>query len=364
MGLPRSLVLALGIVLAGARAEAQPPSCVELTLPEQLPMRASWQALLRQETRPLLTDEAGACAQIEVLGGDAADRSLTLQVSWSGVSRVLPLALDDVPEAQRPRAAALLAHGLLQQLLGEPREPAVDATEAAQREPAAGTQPSKPTLPAWDQSPDGPSSASQLTPPRPAPRRAKRTPWDDFQWQPGSDKRDQFQGPARRPGSPWSGAAFSGGGVALMSATALIQLELAAQRRFDLAGMRLGLALLGLFAPSRIFAGGPGARGSLDFHVVQSRYVRLWLGPGFSLAALLLNAYSETSDSSYQVRSARAVAAADVRASLDIAVSRQACLTVALELGYPLRYLRVVSGEEVVLAYQGPLLALRLGVGF
>jgi hypothetical protein len=348
------LGLTLGMWLAAARAHAEPPACVELALPEQLPQRAAWNTLLLQETRPLLAGEGGPCAQIEVQENDAGD-ARALQVSWAGASRVLPLMLEDLPEGQRPRAAALLAHGLLQQLVGEP------PAETAPAPPAPLTN-DESALPAWDQATDSPSSASQLSPPRPTPRRSKRTPWDDYRWQPGPEARDQFASPARRHGSRWSGAASSGGGLALTSLTPLLQLELAAQRQLDVARMRLGIGLLALLSPSRVFVGGPGARGSVDFLVTQSRYARLWLGPGFSFTVLVLQVYDN--ESLYSTNMVRSVAAADVRASVDIAVSRRAYLTLALEFAYPLRYLRVISGDETLFAYAGPLLGLRVGVGF
>lgn len=341
-------------------AQAARPGCVELTIPGQLPMGASWHNLVQQETRALLDEQTSACAHLEVVeeaGAGAAP--LLLQVDWAGSVRAMPLDLSGLAEAERPRAAALLARGLLQQVIaehdGQPEAPAPTG-EAAPTEPDG--------LPSWDRTEAArPSSASQLTPPRPGtttpPR--KRSAWDDYAWQPIAKRDDRFAAPERTERtSPWSGSLLGGSAVALDSLTPMFQLELGVQRLVGVPYARVGLAAHGVYSPMEVTAGGPGLRTAIDFRLLHYAPLRLWLGPGLSFTQLLIL----TNGADYSARYTSTIAGVDARATLELAVSRRAFLTLALELAYALRYLRVVTADQTVFAYEGLLLALRVGVGF
>lgn len=360
-------LLLTSLLLTSNDAHAQRPACVEISLPDSLPGRPAWRSLLLQETRPLIEGDTGACATVEIaLEREGALPLLT--VSWAGSVRSLPLALEELPEAERARAAALLARGLLQQAVDQhEREQLQDVSADAAPPPAAthdeqGTTSNAPT-----------GSAAQLTPPQPPPAREKRrkSRWDDYDWRSPSDemaqtlvaRTDRFLEPDRmRRGSPWSGMASSGVSIGLTSGDTLLSLELGAQLLLASRHLRVGLAALGLFSPVLTATGAPGARASFEVRLADSPRTRVWLGPGLTAAHMIVN--GEIPEGGASFRASGPVVSTDVRASLDLALSGYAYLSVALELAFALRYLDVVNGDQTLFAYAGPMLGLRVGVGF
>jgi hypothetical protein len=352
-----------GLVPAPLRAEA--PACIELSLPAQLPARAAWMSLLQQETKSLLEDGAHGCAQIEVFEDPSEGAALSLQVAWLGRARMAPLTLGEVPPREHARAAALIARGLLQQLLQEsvtpsPTLPAAPPSGAATHSDDRETQSSQPKpkakqpkLAERQATPPKAPPASALLPTSAGPRPLER----DIELPPRT----------RRTRTAWSGSVLGGSAVVLSSLTALVHVELGAQRSFLPQHTRLALALTGVFAPTRAYSGtvrlgGPGLRGAVDFLLVTNRLRRVWLGAGASAMELVLG--RRVAEQPDTVHSYHTVVAVDLRASFEIAVSPDAYFLIVLEASYPLRYLKVRRETQELLAYAGPMIGLRLGVSF
>jgi hypothetical protein len=382
--------------LTTAPLYAAPPACVEIALPAKLPARASWKSLLSQETRSLLETGAGACAEIDVQEEDDERGALTLQVGWLGRTRRLPLALNDVPLAERPRAAALLARGLLQQLLQEesavqPDTASPDAASASviavspAPETEAGASAASAKSAARSTS-TSTSTAALSTPPPPAS--ARTTPPADKKPAPALEplqapastraynRDDSEPAPARVRTSPWSGSAMAGSALVLVNFAALVEFELGLQRSYPKRRTRLTMALTGLIAPARDSAGtlrlgGPGLRAGADFLLVANGRRRTWFGPGFGLAELILarpNTFSTDATSVVSAggvqRTAHTVLSIDLRATMAIALSPNSSFLIVLEAAYAVRFLEVRRDGQVLLAYAGPMLGLRVGATF
>jgi hypothetical protein len=389
-----------GWALSPSRSAADAPGCVELVLPEALGSRESWRSLLQQELKPLATAPGASCAQIAVLLAPGAREPNALQVSWDTQLRTIALALGDLPAAQRPRAAALLARGVLQQLVhasdagARERAAAMLAAQSSEHVPSGAPELSVPrgrsappsernstrlevdapgktaaSGPPTARSPRSDESASSreggLEPAAreertgtalPAQAATKRaTPASE------SDRVDTPTQSARRQ-RQWSGMALAGSTLILNQLHPLIHFELAVQRRVDALRARVALSLTGAVTQTRTLQlGGPGVRVGMEFALARNSLARVWLGPGANLSELIL---ARTDDTGATRRSVHTVVSLDLRLNLELVLSRKALLLLGLESAYVLRYLDVRKDQNRMLAYAGMLVGLRVGAGF
>ncbi|HEX6239721.1 MAG TPA: hypothetical protein VFZ61_02460 [Polyangiales bacterium] len=374
------LLLLVGVVTA-RHARAEQPACVEVVLPESLPEQQTWRSLLLQETKALLAGEAGECASVE-LSAEQDGSLLMLQVSWAGSARTQPLALAELGAAERARATALLARGMLQQVIEQRQRESLEGPSASSVVGASAT-PAAPTADdprGEEQAEDAAkvtrqpaTNATQLTPPQlpNTSKRRRRSRWDDYNWawQPdeaariAAARKDRFMGPDRmRRGSPWSGFASSGSTIGLNTSNAYVLLELGVLHVVNARWARFGAALLGMFSPTRASTGGPGLRGSLEFRMANRPRARVWLGPGLSIVELVVNGDSAADGSNFRV--ARPVSTLDGRATIDIAINGQAYMYIAAEFSYVMRFLKVKNMETVLFTFAGPMLGVHVGVAF
>lgn len=376
-----------------ARAEA--PACVDLVLPEALAAHDSWRSLLEQEAKPLAAAQGGSCARIAVLLAPGSREANALQVSWDTQLRTIPLVLGDLPAAQRPRAAALLARGMLQQLVhasdAAERERAAaklaaqSASQAATREASSpagnrtgnASERSRADAPAArtaaisasssDRRSDAGQVAAEAPTKPPALRRTESaTPPAAAVSTPSPPRAavldDEIPEPRTRRGQQWSGVALAGSTVLLNQLHPLIQFELGVQRRIDALHARVGLGLTGLVTQTRsLQLGGPGVRLGVEFALARSPLARVWLGPGGGVYELIL---ARTNDDGSTLRSLHTVANVDARLNLELVISPKALLLLALEAVCVVRYLDVRKEEARLLAYSGLLVGLRVGAGF
>jgi hypothetical protein len=366
---------------------AEAPGCVDLILPQALGSRDSWHSLLQQELKPIADGPGASCAQIAVLLAPSTRQASALQISWDTQLRTIPLVLGDLPAAQRPRAAALLARGMLQQL--------VHASDAAEREraaaklatrdvPAPSGRPAQPE--AGNAGVDAPAKAAPSAPLAAQRARADEVdPAREAAREPPAARNSAVTTPSARPAAPastpaprpqrldapeldarhqrqWTGVALAGSTLLLNQLLPLIHFELAVQRRIDALRARVALGLTGAVIRTRsLDLGGPGVRVGIEFALVRSQLSRVWLGPGGNLSELVL---ARDDDSGATKRSFHTVASVDLRLNLELLISRKALLLLALECAYVLRYLDVRKDQNRLLAYAGMLVGLRVGAGF
>jgi hypothetical protein len=240
----------------------------------------------------------------------------------------------EVMAAQRPRTGALLAAGLLRQLLLDQNARQLEANAKHAPDSTAATKSKvRPSQ----------SADSRLAPVKARARRADAT----------------------EPRSSWSLLGMVGANYFFNSDTPLIQAEFGAQRALSLPiPTRLSASLLGNITRASdtrgtVWLGGVGLRAGPEIGLWRSARLAQWIAPSAAIMALALS--TQPSEGYRSTRSYRAVVIADLRVLTEYLLTGRHRLCGTIEAGITPHYLRVQIAKHTLLAYQGLYFGFSLG---
>jgi hypothetical protein len=332
----------LGVCIAGivflksAPVSAAPAGtdCVRVELPSDLPAREAWTERLEQEIRTVTAGQNSSCIDVEVFSQTDRPDLLVVRVRFDRLTREALLNGCEVSPAQRPRTGALLAGGLLRQLLIDRAARQLKAEANRTASPPKNTEKKKG-----------------------APRDARSRP-------PRANSSDRLED-KQTPTSPWSAFGIVGASLFIDSVTAVAQAELGLKREFSLSlPLRISIGLLGNGTRAsdkrgQVRLGGLGLRGGPEIGLYRGPSVALWICPSAAFMALSLS--TDPAEGYRSTHSYRAVVTSELRLLAEYSLARRHRICAAVDVGIAPRFLRVQIASHTLLAYEGLFVGCNLG---